>query len=1572
VSFSCFVSYVSQVERVVHCHTLFDETDVILYSSSCLQANLKLLNEKIDSRLKRAPKRPGASADVLQSRIAELEHRREHTSMSLVEEKRLIQDISSLRQQKGSISEYATFQAEQDALREERNSVRESLDKISQTVRELREGVRKLEVLERVRASNPGRVVNPMEIVVGEVKIAEEHISSLIGRKGASLREIEAAAGVALDLDQSKDGGDAIVKITGLESGIAKAEQLINAIATQIEHTVSASTGMLSYLLGQGGANIKSMETEFNVRLRVDKGASALIARGDSANVKAFEAALKKIESESRVLEVDSRTLPAVIGKGGENLKKLRDATGVEIHVTSASEEAKASSTPSIATLTVYGPPSAVSLASTALGALISTFMEHDLIIQVPKDSISWLVGKGGERIQAWQKEAGVFAKILRDEDALKAGAVTGAAVALRGTASVLPTAKQSFSHLLEEYHRSNVMMVISSAQARALIGHAGAGVKKLRADLGVEISIDEVGLPEKAQADDRKRVNRAEELGLKPGHAALFISGEPSKVLAATNTLKSLLSDHKEVKHSISQAVISALVNKKGELVSALQKETGASIDIVRPTADDSTGSGAIVITGSSSAVSSVEGRLFEIMASHQERSVHIADVGIIPELVGKSGSNIKAFMESIPGLASMDVDKENLKIVLVGTRTAIGDAATKLQVSMAKWASEHASITIDPLLMTSLIGKGGATIKALQEETGASINVDSKTGLIQLSGPVEALVKAKERIIALTHLDKPAETIKVDVETVGAVIGKSGGNIRKIEEAHGVSISADSGNGTITIRGDIAGINAAKAVIKKTVREARRKEASVEVPQSRLGAVIGPKGARVKAIEASTHTSIDLPRDREAPKVSISIRGSDVGLKKASAVLNAMGSGKSVRIISRPPTVLRDLHHGEGQKFIQGLSKEHLKVTLFDAEPLDPEDAADPTYTASLTGLLLVVASDESSASNAALSVEKFLSSRNPAGYSAMEENVLVLDELLSEDSSAVTLASILEATGVHGSADRDSGYIALWGPSSALQKAKAEITKVKSSVASRSASIPIENWMTPLIIGKKGADISKLRSQIKPCKVEIEEKSSKSTASSDNHGLRVTRSYADASSNLVVSGPTAESVANAKKIVEDVVNALSSRRAYVIVPVNGFSALIGKAGAGVKLLQEKTGASFDFDRDRGVVMVRADSSESVEGAVSAILARASEEGMEARRLESDEALPPSSFTASVRGISSDEASTLIGKGGSTISALESESGCVINVKRDANSSEVTIRGHSVDDVEDAIAAISKTLASVSVSTQPVVAVAVEVDEEDDEVEEPPKEPGTKSWATVGLQVEQKLSRRARKAANAALNASNASAPTTHAPQESAVSVKELPKEPVVAIPVAAPVAPVIFHEPVIAEKVVEADPIISIDPALQQRKLSMMTNVPVPVVAAPAPQSADEILAMLLGPQYKAKLAPSIAVGSLPPTPRMVSMTGGPLGSPLIPGTQPMAAATGITPTALFAANNPPVRKMSSGQSPSVRGPPPGLTKPAQPQAAAAGSKMAWGSKPPGISSPSKSQKDDSAFPSLNQRK
>jgi hypothetical protein len=359
----------------------------------------------------------------------------------------------------------------------------------------------------------------------------------------------------------------------------------------------------------------------------------------------------------------------------------------------------------------------------------------------------------------------------------------------------------------------------------------------------------------------------------------------------------------------------------------------------------------------------------------------------------------------------------------------------------------------------------------------------------------------------------------------------------------------------------------------------------------------------------------------------------------------------------------------------------------------------------------------------------------------------------------------------------------------------------------------------------------------------------------------------------------------------------------------------------------------------------------------------------------LENNEALPAPSFTASVRGISSEEASTLIGKGGSTISSLESESGCIINVKRDTNSSEVTIRGHSTADVEDAIAAISKTLASVSVAAQPVFGAVVDAEEEEEPEETQPS--GSKTWGTVGMQVEQKLSRRARKAANASLNASSASSSSSssYVPQESAVSVKELPKEPVAAAPIAAPVAvPVVFPvEPVVSEKVVIADSEPSMDPSSRQRKLSMMTNVPVPIVAAPAPQSADEILAMLLGPQYKAKLAPSVALGSLPPTPRMVSMTGGPLGSPLIPGSQPMAAATGITPTALFVANNPPVRKMSSGQIPSVRGPPPGLTKPAQPPAAVvAGSKLAWGSKPPGISSPSKSQKDESAFPSLNQRK
>lgn len=209
-----------------------------------MQGQLEALKRSMEGKLKRAPSKPTSSAEGIDRRIVELEYERSHSSSgSLQAEKAILREIAKLKESKSGISEYAAFQEDFDACKTQRSSLGERLKTLSQTIRELREGVRKLEVMERVRTLNPTVAFSPTDIRVGELRVAREHLPVLIGRKGASLRELEASAGVVLDVESKEEEGappppDAVVRITGLEAGIAKAQAAIETITSQVRDDV--------------------------------------------------------------------------------------------------------------------------------------------------------------------------------------------------------------------------------------------------------------------------------------------------------------------------------------------------------------------------------------------------------------------------------------------------------------------------------------------------------------------------------------------------------------------------------------------------------------------------------------------------------------------------------------------------------------------------------------------------------------------------------------------------------------------------------------------------------------------------------------------------------------------------------------------------------------------------------------------------------------------------------------------------------------------------------------------------------------------------------------------------------------------------------------------------------------------------------------------------------------------------------------------------------------------------------------------------------------------------------------
>jgi len=116
-------------------------------------------------------------------------------------------------------------------------------------------------------------------------------------------------------------------------------------------------------------------------------------------------------------------------------------------------------------------------------------------------------------------------------------------------------------------------------------------------------------------------------------------------------------------------------------------------------------------------------------------------------------------------------------------------------------------------------VIGRGGRTIKAIQDRTGAHLDVprmpdadDPSSRTVVISAPTEAMAKAaQDEVFGLLAADEarqagggggvggpgggmgadaPGQTIPVPNETVGALIGRGGAVIQDMQARSGASI--------------------------------------------------------------------------------------------------------------------------------------------------------------------------------------------------------------------------------------------------------------------------------------------------------------------------------------------------------------------------------------------------------------------------------------------------------------------------------------------------------------------------------------------------------------------------------------------------------------------------------------------------------------------------------------------------------------------------------------------------------------------------------------------------------------
>jgi transcription antitermination factor NusA-like protein len=110
---------------------------------------------------------------------------------------------------------------------------------------------------------------------------------------------------------------------------------------------------------------------------------------------------------------------------------------------------------------------------------------------------------------------------------------------------------------------------------------------------------------------------------------------------------------------------------------------------------------------------------------------------------------------------------------------------------VEFEKESNNMVKFTVPTRAVARILGKGGASINAIKDDTGAQIDVDkpadndsSKDTIITLKGTKKAIGAAKEVILAISSevSDETTETVHIEHKYHRNIIGAGGQNLRDL----------------------------------------------------------------------------------------------------------------------------------------------------------------------------------------------------------------------------------------------------------------------------------------------------------------------------------------------------------------------------------------------------------------------------------------------------------------------------------------------------------------------------------------------------------------------------------------------------------------------------------------------------------------------------------------------------------------------------------------------------------------------------------------------------------------------
>lgn len=219
--------------------------------------------------------------------------------------------------------------------------------------------------------------------------------------------------------------------------------------------------------------------------------------------------------------------------------------------------------------------------------------------------------------------------------------------------------------------------------------------------------------------------------------------------------------------------------------------------------------------------------------------------------------------------------------EVTIRGGKKGVAQAKAELLEAAAfeTESRQELKFTVPTKSVAQIVGKSGATINGIKDETGAQIDIDKTPGdggktAVTVRGGKDAIAAAKKAVLAVVEEvgDEITVSLTVDPKYHRTLIGQGGRNLRDIVVNAGGPEESFKQAGLITfpregrdtapdevrLRGDSKLVNKIRVEIQKQVEVLQQTVVvGVAVPQAQHASKIGRGGSALQDLQRKTNTT-------------------------------------------------------------------------------------------------------------------------------------------------------------------------------------------------------------------------------------------------------------------------------------------------------------------------------------------------------------------------------------------------------------------------------------------------------------------------------------------------------------------------------------------------------------------------------------------------------------------------------------------------------------------------------------------------------------------------------------------